>query len=112
MKFLRRILRIPWTPRRTNKEVLQMSGTQRKLLTVIMKRQLGFLGHVLRRDGLESTCLLGMIERKRARGRQRLMDRIKEATDIRRIWEVIKLARDRKKWASIVANVNFDTAVR
>ena len=111
MWFLRRMLRIPWTARRTNKEVLQMSGTKRELLTVIMKRQLGLLGHVLRRDGLRSTRLLGMIEGKSARGRQRLtyMDGIKEAAYIRGIGEVTKLARDRKKWKSIVANVNFDT---
>ena len=93
MWFLRRMLRIPWTARRTNKEVLQMSGTKRELLTVIMKRELGFLGHVLRRDGLESTCLLGMIEGKIARGRHRLtyMDGIEEAADIARIGEVTNL---------------------
>ena len=72
MWFLRRMLRTPWAAGRPNKEVLQISGTKRELLTVIMKKQLGFLGHVLRRDGLESTCLLGMIEGKRVRGRQRL----------------------------------------
>ena len=79
-----------------------------------MKRQLGFLGHVLRRDGLESTCVLGIIEGKRTRGRQRLtyMDGIKEATDVRRIGEVTKLARDTTKWKSLVVNVNFDTALR
>ena len=45
MWFLRRMLRILWTARRANKEVLLMSGTKRELLTVIMKRQLGILGH-------------------------------------------------------------------
>ena len=75
MWFSRRMLRIPWTARITNKEVLQMPSMKRELLTGIMKRQLGFLGHALGRDGRESTCLLGMIEMKRARRRQRLNQR-------------------------------------
>ena len=54
---LRKILRIPWTARRANKEVLQMPGTKRRLQTVILKRQLMFLGHILRIDGLESGLL-------------------------------------------------------
>ena len=72
------------------------------------ERELGLLGHVLRRDGLESTCPLGMIERKRALGRQRLtyIGGIKETADIKRIGEFTKLARGRKKWKSIVSNVN------
>ena len=111
--FLRRMLRIPWIARRTNKEVLQISGTKRELLTAIMKIQLGFLGHVLRSYGLESTCVLGMIEGKRARGRHGLtyMHGLKEAADIR-IEKVTKLARDRKKWKSIVTTVIFDKVLR
>ena len=98
MWFLRRMLRIPWTARRANKEVLKMTGTKRELLTVIMKRQLELFGRVLRRDGLESICLLGMSDRKRARERQRLtyMDGIREAADIRRIWDVAKACKRQK----------------
>ena len=44
MWFIRRILRVPWTARRTNEEVLQMAGVKRELMTQIRKRQLGFLG--------------------------------------------------------------------
>ena len=46
MWFLRRMLRVLWAARRADKEVLKRSGRKRELLTVIMKRQLGFLGHV------------------------------------------------------------------
>ena len=82
MWFLRRMLRIPWTARRTNVEVLQMARTKRELMATIRKRQLGFLGHLLRGAGIEKDCLLGMIEGTRARGRQRrkFMDGIKEWT--------------------------------
>ena len=77
MWFLRRMLRIPWTARITNKEVLQMPGMKRELLTGIMKRQLGFLGHVGTEKGWPRKYLsfLGMIEMKRARRRQRLNQR-------------------------------------
>ena len=53
-----------WTARRTNKEVLQISDTKRELLAFIIKRQLGFLGHVLRRDGLQSTFPIIMLEER------------------------------------------------
>ena len=77
--FLRRMLRVPWTARRTNQEVLQMAGTSRQLMGTIRRRQLGHLGHTLRGTTLEKDCLLGVVEGTRARGRQRLkyMDGIK-----------------------------------
>ena len=52
MWFLRRMLRVPWTARRTNAEVLQMTGVSRELMKTIRKRQLGHLGHVLRSSSL------------------------------------------------------------
>ena len=66
--FYRRMLRIPWTARRTNQEVLRRPGDGRDLITVIMKRQVGFLGHLLRGNGLEKDCLLGVVEGRRAKG--------------------------------------------
>ena len=85
MWFTRRIMRIPWAERRTNQEVLQMAGTTRELMTIVKRRQFGYLGHVLKGDGPRET-LLGMIERKRARGRQKMMymDGIKEMVGKRR----------------------------
>ena len=70
MWFIRRRMRIPWTARRTNNEVLQMARGCRELLTVIRRRQIGFIGCILRGNDLERVCLLGMIEGKKARGRQ------------------------------------------
>ena len=107
MWFIRRMMRVPWVERVTNQEVLRRAGTTRELWTVVKRRQLGFLGHVLRGDGLEKDCLFGMIEGKRAQGRQRLkyMDGIKEMLGREKIEEVVRLAENRREWHSIVANV-------
>ena len=64
--FYRRMLRIPWTARRTNQEVMQRAGVGRELTTVLMKRQVGILGHLLTGNGLEKDCLLGILEGRRA----------------------------------------------
>ena len=108
MWFIRRIMRIPWVARRTNQEVLQMAGTTRELMAIVKRRQLGYLGHVLRGDGLERDCLLGMIEGKRARGRQRMkyMDGIKEMVGREKMEDVVELAVNRRRFHSIVANIN------
>ena len=114
MWLLRRMMRVPWTARRTNQHVLQMAGTSRRLMTTIRQRQLRHLGHVLRSRSLGKDCLLGMIEGTRARGRQRmkLMDGVKEVTGCGSIGEVIRAAEDRLRWRFIVANINIDTALR
>ena len=114
MWFLRRMWRVPWTARRSNVEVLRMAGTSRMLLSTIRKRQLKYLGHVLRGRSLEKDCLLGMIEGTRARGRQRrkYMDAINTLVGRGCIGEVVRLAGDREGWRAIVANVNIDTAHR
>ena len=108
MWFLRRMLRVPWTARRTNEEVLQMAGVSRQLMFTIRKRQLGYLGHVLRGSSLEKDCLLGFIEGTRARGRQRIkyLDIIKMLVGAQSAGEVVRLAEDRRRWRSIVANAN------
>ena len=63
---------------------------------------------------MERECLLGMIEGKRARGRQMLkyMDSYKELVRCASMSEVMRLSEDRSVWRSIAANVNMDTAFR
>ena len=56
----------------SNSEVLSMAGTERKLIHAIRRRQLQFLGHVLRKQELEDVALTGKIEGKRARARTHL----------------------------------------
>ena len=114
MWFLRRMMRVPWTARRTNQAALELAGTSRRLMNKIRKRQLRYVGHVLRGESLEKHCLMGMIEGNRARGRQRIkyLDGIKTLVGVRNVGEVVRLAEDREGWRSIVANVNVDTAHR
>ena len=69
MWFLRRILRISWTELISNKEVLERAGMERSLRRNIRKRQLKFLGHVMRKGGLECLAVTGEIKGKRSRGR-------------------------------------------
>ena len=90
------------------------NGCYQGLMTVIRKRQLGFLGHILRRSGMEKNCLLGMVEGSRARGRQRMkwMDKIKELAGCERMNEMLRLDEDRSDWRAIVASINIDTALR
>ena len=68
--FYRRMLRISWTERKSNDEELRMASAETNLLKNIRKRQLEFLSHILRKEGLENLCLTERIEGRRARGKQ------------------------------------------
>ena len=83
-------------------------------MTTIRRRQLGYLGHAIRADGLEKSVLLGFIEGRRARGRQRLkyVDGIMEVIGCSTAAEVERLTEDRGRWHTIVANVNIDMELR
>ena len=104
MKCYRKILRIPWTARRTNKSVLEeLDMTDCELLNLIKKQKLAYFGHVCRHDTLEKVCLSGMLEGKRGRGRPRR----RWAQDVsdwlgRTISEAGSLAQDRDKFRRAV----------
>ena len=69
MWFYRRMLRIPWTARKTNVEVLKESNVKRTLINNIRKRQSSFFGQFMRQGGLENIVTTGKIEGNRDRGR-------------------------------------------
>ena len=71
MWFWRRLLKIPWTDRKTNAEVLNIVGEEKCLVKEVRKRQLKFFGHVMRREGLEKGVVTGLIEGSRGKGRPR-----------------------------------------
>ena len=71
MWFLQRTLRIAWTDKVSNEQILQRANTSRNLLKIIVNRQMRFVGHIMRKSQLKAIALTGMIEGKRARGRQR-----------------------------------------
>ena len=74
----RRVLKIPWTARRTNEQVLERMITKREIMKNIREKQMQFPCHVIRRDQLENLSVTGKIDGKRERGRQRekFMDRM------------------------------------
>ena len=109
--FLRRMLRISWTDRVTNEEVFRRANVKRKVLKEMRIRQLKFLGHMVRKDGLENLALTGKIAGKRSRGRRRVMwmSSLDEWLAVNGVKQqgvhLLKKARSRKLWQNMIANV-------
>ena len=97
----RRLLRVKWTDRRTNEGILNELGTTRKLLILIQRRKLKYVGHALRneRTDLMTTVLQGKVKGKRNRGRPPA-SRVKNITYIsgKRLQEVTRLSQDLESW--------------
>ena len=83
-------------------------------MTMIRRRRIGYVGHILRGNGLEKDCLLGMIDGRKAKGRQRLkfMNGIRDVTGCETVMDVLGLVEDMSVWRSVAAYVNLDTSVR
>ena len=109
MWYIRRIMRISWTEKKSNEEVMEMAGYKRSLLKTIRKRQLQFFGHINRADGLEKQRLSGKICGNKSRGRQRTKytDSLnnfvtrKESPNN----ELIMITDDREDWKAMIADV-------
>ncbi|KAI5742443.1 hypothetical protein M8J77_007236 [Diaphorina citri] len=106
----RRMLKISWTEKISNVEVLRRIQKRKfELLTMIKKRKLRYAGHIL--HGSNGTLLPkiieGRIEGKRDRGRQRRtwMDDIKEWTNIPTYGAIKRLAQDRAKWREMIEEI-------
>ena len=81
----RRLLRVPWTARRSNQSILKEISPKYSLERLMLKLKLKFFGHLMRRtDSLEKTLVLGKIEGRRRRGRQRMrwLDGITDSMDM------------------------------
>ena len=109
MWFYRRMLKVPWTDKRTNKEILQMMEEEQTLLDTIKLRQLKFFGHSMRKNGLENLAVTGMVMGKRSRGKQRskYTDRLREGLEIDTNIELLRKTRDRETWRSMVADASM-----
>jgi hypothetical protein len=109
MWIWRKMLRVPWTAKRTNVSVLQEIGQMRGKLTLQEKatrQKLMYFGHVMRTNGLEKEMMLGCGEGKRGRGRPRMrwMDEIHERTAMS-LAELREAVRDRGEWRRFITTV-------
>ncbi|GFO14236.1 UDP-glucuronosyltransferase 2a1-like [Plakobranchus ocellatus] len=108
MWFIRRMMRISWTEKKSNEVVLNEANLERSLIKTIRQRQPQFLGHMCRHEDLEHLAITVKIEGKRSRGRQRItfIENLKS-------WAIgkgsnnnfIRLTENTYEWRNVIANV-------
>ncbi|GFN89685.1 RNA-directed DNA polymerase from mobile element jockey [Plakobranchus ocellatus] len=106
MWFLGRVLRMPWTAKKTNERVLNEANKRRSLIRTIRKRQAAFLGRVVRGGRLEHLVTTGKFEGKRSGGRQgeKMVDGLATWLGPGKVSDILAAVKDRDLWRDMIAN--------
>ena len=108
----RRLLRVPWTARRSSKSILREINPEYSLEGLMLKLKLQYFGHMMQRtDSLEKTLMLGKIEGRRRRHQQRMrwLDDITNSMDIS-LTNLQEMLKDRNIWRTVVHGVTKNQA--